>query len=384
MTSSTSSGAPDRCKLCPSWIKSHHERYLLTPDRWGDPDPRPKTLFGCFLGLLMLAALSIYAVVVYKQYSDILPEEFSQILWSAADGPYPMKISCFAERCWVSVDFDVEAVGGQSKKCAMALPSAQSGKCLDLARGQSMTIQHCYTQMPTDGIRMHFAGSSMWSTLEGQPTAGLVDGELGNLFGFTIDSDMLGPEADTPVMPMQTPVRAGITQLNYVKTLNGTIDPGEPGSVRHEWFAQLLSPEASDSDFLGDPCDTVVSSWGSSTRRISLRMSPSFTVVNVIPPPDFLSHLFGEVGGAMGSMDGIILIVVLVYLQVVNRSSKEDAPADTYGPSGQEVPSSPATPPDCQTVPASASDTPLVAAVGRIRTRTMHARVEDSHCFKPS
>jgi len=292
------------------------EKASYAVDRWGDSPPLPKTHFGGALGALMIVGIAIYAVFISVMYQARPATEVSSVLWSAADGPFPMELTCFAEHCWYSVDYSAD-LHGQSAKCVRALLAPKSG-CVTLRAGDVARINSCYTQLPMSGVRLYFAGDTKWnSTTEG--SMGLAGTEAGNQFGFTIGSDMEGG-AGMPIRPMPSPLRSGVSLLNYVHTVNKTIGAGAPGSERHEWFTQFLSPSSPTSNFGDDQCKAALAAY--SSHRTALSMAPFFNVITVTPPQGFMAHVVGAVGGVMSLCDAVLVAFVILYVKLSSLKSQ--------------------------------------------------------------
>jgi len=145
------------------------------------------------------------------------------------------------------------------------------------------------------------------------------DNATQHYYGLATTSFMLG--ATTPVAPIQTPLRSGVTQMTYVRTDNYTVKHGDSGRVRHEWFSMSLAPTAHDSDFAGDSCTLHPPKNSSvpldSMQRTALLMHPDYTHITVKEPPNFMLALLGEIGGASEAYSVFVLLALLAFYKAM-------------------------------------------------------------------
>lgn len=276
-------------------------------DRWGDPDPRPKTWTSGIVTIAVYIFLVVYGVFIALHYHSIPSEQTNDILWSAFMGPYPLTLTCAAETCWVSM-----SLRGAYESCVQEVPASQLDTCTSLQRGETVMLSTCYALLPSEGIRLYHTGADAegWDALA--PETGLGGASDAPYFGMFSVSDMLMSDM---VMPTKAPLRAGVTLMTYVHTMNNSAPEGGDASERHEWFSQILDndpPPEPDSS----PCAADIDAAVGDVHVAVLRMAPDFTVIEVESPPSFLLAMFGEIGGALGSCDEIFQVLMLIWLKV--------------------------------------------------------------------
>jgi len=154
-----------------------------------------------------------------------------------------------------------------------------------------------------------------WHELK--PPVGLNNVSVGKLYGVAVDSDMEGMNG-IGIMSVLTPLRSGVSQLKYVKTKNHTLTPGDPGSLRHEWFSTRVASDMLDAEFANDPCSHDISagvfknSTGARTVYKSVfKMDADFTEVQVTRAKLVWLSFAGEVGGALELLDIAFGVTIL-------------------------------------------------------------------------
>lgn len=279
-----------------------HIRGLLKfVDRYGQPEQHPKSVRGGLMTLLWIGAVIAYTAFSVIAYMDAPPVEVATIKWSVWDGPFPITFTCYSEQCWVSQRYVTSA-------CSTTTSASHTGVCLLLAAGESITLDTCYSQFITDGVRVHFGGAPAWGKDASQYS---LDAAAQLQYGMVVRSEMRGMSDASPIALTGMPIKSGAHLQEYVVTHNETAAQG--GQVRHEWFLIELEDTAEISYFAEDPCIPILPQ-SMNTRHAALVMSPRYTDV-MVTKPSFMLAVLGEVGGAAEVFD----VVLGIALRVLKR-----------------------------------------------------------------
>lgn len=305
--------------------KSRAQRVIAVIDQWGEAEPLPKSVHGGMLTMVFLGLMLAYTVYLYIVYRDRPNVAQTSFHWSQYEGPYPMHLTCRAEHCFVSMTFGATPAGGAA--CVQAIPPEQLNQCIRLQPGDHIVVQMCYTGFPGQGLLLRFGGAPAWNNAD---KLGLEDVAMQQMHGFSITSSVPG-DSKRNVIYAETPLSSGSTLLSYVQTTNETLEEGEEGNKRHEWFALQTTDVVPPSRVLHDACGA-----DNASQVVALRMAPDFIKHKVSPPEEFVWAWFGEIGGA-SEICGVGLFAVLFVLHwlkcvtvdvhVVRENVKEETSA---------------------------------------------------------
>lgn len=301
-----------------SSVKGRAKRTVAVIDQWGESPPIPKSFPGGLLTVLFLIVMLAYSIYLYILYHDRPNVMQTSLHWSQGSGPFPMHLTCHAEHCFVSMRYDAAATGARA--CIDAIPREQLGQCTRLQPGDHIELHTCYSQFPGQGVLLRFGGAPYWQDLATK--LGLQNTAMLQSHGFSIRSTVPGYDG-AAIAFAETPLSSGSTMLKYVYTLNETVDKGEEGNERHEWFADQATSEIHSGWISGDPCGGV----DSSLHISALRLAPDYVDLKVSPPEEFVMIWFGQIGGA-SEFCSVALFGVLIAIHKLRCCKEETMMAD--------------------------------------------------------